>query len=405
MNRIFVNKFISSPLYRGLHSSNQQLYPTSATTLGRFSKSTNRLTSSATPVTAPSLLSPHHRTHHDYRSTQTLPRKLDNHKKSGHSTSAINVSVASSQQHRRDSAPVHIPSHNTGPAKPARTYKALNRSKSFNVHGLNGTNDPSPIYIEKLTHQHRHSPGTAAALAASSMYKSNPHLNEEKPQLKSPSIVNLISRSQRDLSKIDEDSDHQQQQHRVFHYNHINKASHMPSPTSNGHHPVGGAEKRSTFMRGLQDQAPDLYRNIHGDEDVRRPLGATKYTPGRVDHESSLGSRSPVTHLNKDIASIVRRGSTSTDDYSETYKITSKSDDPRRPSITNTVHSFTKKTLPSRNGGRGKETIESNERKTVTTSRYNSSDALPSRYQSRNSIHAEGGIAPGPVVIELRNRM
>lgn len=380
--RIFGNDLHFQFHCRGLHSSNQQLYPTSAsTTLGRFSKSTNRLSSAPTAATS-SLLSPHHRTHHDYRSTQTLPRKLDQHKKSAHSASAVNVSVAT----RRDSAvPVHIPIHNTGPAKPARTYKALNRSKSFNVHGLNGTNDPSPIYIEKLT-QPRHIPITA-------MYKSNPHLNEDKTQLKSPSIVNLISRSQRDLSKIDEDSD-QQQQHRVFHYNHINKASHSPAPS---------AEKRSTFMRGLQDQAPELYRNMHGDDDLRRSLATNKYTAGRVDRESSLGSRSPVTHLNKDIASIVRRGSASTDDYSETYKITSKSDDPRRPSITNTVHSFTKKTVPSRNGGRGKETIESNERKTVTTSRYKSSDALPSRYQPR---HGDAGMtAAGPVVIELRNRM
>lgn len=318
---------------------------------------------------------------------------------------------------------------NTGPAKPARTYKALNRSKSFNVHGLNGTNDPSPIYIEKLT---RHTPphiitapsalGAHHATSSSSMmYKSSPHLNDEKPQLKSPSIVNLISRSQRDLSKIDEDSSiisdpQHQQQHssRVFHYNLMNRAT----PPNNG----GSIEKRSTFLRGLHDQAPDLYRTIQngGDgEDARRAATnnttTTMFIPGRLERESSLGSRSPVTHLNKDTASIVRRGSTSTDDYSETYKITSKSDDPRRPSVTNTVHSFTKKTVPARNGLRGKETIESNERKSVTTSRYSkASDPIQqsSRYvpRSTNGGHhqhhvVDGGLAPGPVVIELRNRM
>lgn len=381
-------------LNSGLHSSNQQLYPasSSANTLGRFSKSTNRLTST-TP--ASTLLSPHHRTHHDYRSTQTLPRKLDSHKKSSvHSASAINVSTlagTNNTQPRRDSAH-NQPILNTGPAKPARTYKALNRSKSFNVHGLNGTNDPSPIYIEKLT---RHIPITSS-VPTSSLYKSNPHLSDEKSQLKSPSIVNLISRSQRDLTKIDEDSD-QQQTNRVFHYNQVNRANHTPLN--------GGIEKRSTFLRGLQNQAPELYRTIHGDDEARRS-STTMFIPGRLDRESSLGSRSPVTHLNKDTASIVRRGSTSTEDYSETYKITSKSDDPRRPSITNTVHSFTKKTVPARNGIRGKETIESNERKSITTSRYKSSDPIQStRYQPRHSSHVETGLSPGPVVIELRNRM
>lgn len=45
------------------------------------------------------------------------------------SASTINVSIVNNVKHQ-----------NTGPAKPARTYKALQRSKSFNVHGLNGTN-------------------------------------------------------------------------------------------------------------------------------------------------------------------------------------------------------------------------------------------------------------------------
>lgn len=407
----FITEFFHgvSLRFRGLHSSNQQLYPTPSTaanTLGRFSKSTNRLTST---TAASTLLSPHHRTHHDYRSTQTLPRKLDNHKKSSVHSASVNNLAATHSQLRRDSTPnINVQQqpiiHNTGPAKPARTYKALNRSKSFNVHGLNGTNDPSPIYIEKLTT--RHIPSNP-----SMMYKSSPHLSDEKSQLKSPSIVNLISRSQRDLTKIDEDSDQQQQTSRVFHYNQLNRSNHGPTN--------GGLEKRSTFLRGLQDQAPELYRTIHGGggagEDDARRMSATTTTmfiPGRLDRESSLGSRSPVTHhLNKDTASIVRRGSTSTaDDYSETYKITSKSDDPRRPSITNTVHSFTKKTVPARNGTRGKETIESNERKSVTTSRYKLSEPNHQstlRYQPRNSGQVVDGVglAPGPVVIELRNRM
>lgn len=342
--------------------------PSTSNTLGRYSKSTQRLSS----VPPPSSATHHHHLHqHDYRSTQTLPRKLDHHHKTGNNSSTINVSIVNAIKH--NSPPQHHQStiihHNTGPAKPARTYKALNRSKSFNVHGLNGTNDPSPIYIEKLN--------KSSMMPA--MYKSNPHLSEEKMQLKSPSIVNLISRSQRDLTKIDEDS-------RYI----------TPPPAEPGrmngstvlYHRNNNAnssyDKRNVFLRGLQDQAPELYRTLHGDEELRN------------------GSRSPSVTLNKDTASIVRRGSSSTEDYSETYKITSKSDDPKRPMVTNTVHSFSKKTLPRRGGG-ATETVESSERKTVTTSRYTGDPVSNLRYidaSTRNGAIRNGG----PVVIEVRNR-
>lgn len=288
------------------------------TTLGRFSKSSNRL-NSAPPG------------EDGFRSTQTLPRKLE-HRPTHSST--INVSIVNNVK------PSQI-FNNTGPAKPARTYKSLNRSKSFNVHGLNGTNDPNPVYIERVHRKY-----------SNSLHKSNPQLNEDKVQLKSPSIVNLISRSQKDLTTIDEDQ----------------KYSKYSLSGANGHQEV--YDKKSMFLKGLQSQAPELYKELHGDDENRK-LNGHKYPIDRnlsKERESSLGSRSPIT-INKDTASIIRRGSSSTDDYSEVYKITSKSDDPLRPSVTNSVHSFSKKTLPAKNG-RGFETIESSERKSVTTSRY-----------------------------------
>lgn len=381
---------------RGINGYHQAAPPPSTSnTLGRYSKSTQRLAS--VPPSSTSITQHHHHHHqHDYRSTQTLPRKLADHHKTGNnnnnnntsSSSTINVSIVNSVKHPPppSSTIVH---HNTGPAKPARTYKALNRSKSFNVHGLNGTNDPSPIYIEKLMNKS----------SMPTMYKSNPHLSEERMQLKSPSIVNLISRSQRDLTKIDEDSRYitppadrrmtNGTTTTVYHRN--NQHHHSPPHHHNNGNLSNSYDKRNVFLRGLQDQAPELYRTLHGDEEA---------------HQSSLGSRSPPITLNKDTASIVRRGSSSTEDYSETYKITSKSDDPKRPMVTNTVHSFSKKTLPRRGGS---ETVESSERKTVTTSRYSGEPMSNLQYINGTTTPIRNGVAGvqrngGPVVIEVRNR-
>lgn len=349
-------------------------HTTNSNTLGRFSKSTNRLTTT------------NHNDPDGYRNVQTLPRKLEH--KPLHS-STINVSIVNSVQH---------PAQNTGPAKPARTYKSLNRSKSFNVHGLNGTNDPSPIYMSKLTRNY-----------SNNFYKSNPHVNETAPQLKSPSIVNLVSRSQRDLTKLDEERKYNGYltEKRNYHTNGIN---HNNNITTNGNNYTNGHlyDKRQVFLKGLQDQAPELYKTLHGDE-VDHP-GRTSngiYSPfkysldknGNRERESSLGSRSPIT-INKDTASIVRRGSSSTDDYSETYKYSTKSGDPYRPSITDTVQSFSKKTLPSRNGA--KETIESSEIKTVTTSRYRGEPMSNIRYKETTTDRGRRD-GSGPVVIEVRN--
>lgn len=146
--------------------------------LRRYSKSMNRLAGSS------------HTNQNDYTTTQTLPRKLDNHKPLHSST--INVSFANVSP----TNPVKQPSQNTGPEKPARTYnKALNRSKSFNVHGFNQID---PNYSNQMINENRHQ--------NLSRFVSNPHLSETKPELKSPSIVNLISQSQRDLTKIDRDT-------------------------------------------------------------------------------------------------------------------------------------------------------------------------------------------------------
>lgn len=197
-------------------------------------------------------------------------------------------------------------------------------------------------------------------------------------------------------------------------------------------------------MKGLLDRAPELYKTLHGDEvdDVKNrkiytstPINKINDKKRVIDYsnsfrststnessnrhvsspyyksllngndrvlspspKSSLLSQSPsfreIIHDGNTTKSVVRRGSSSNDDYSETVRITSKSDDPIRPSETNTVQTFSKKTVPSKNG-LSRETIESSETKTVVKSRYVGGDAENGRNYSRNS--------PSGVVIEVRN--
>ncbi|XP_058445205.1 uncharacterized protein LOC131426469 isoform X2 [Malaya genurostris] len=360
--------------------SNSQPPPPTVTTLGRYSKSTNRL---------PTGSNGHHQEHstqsssnYYHSSSQTLPRKLYEQKakaKPLHS-STINVSIVNTV-----SPSPQPPLVNTGPVKPARTYKALNRSKSFNVHGLNGTNDPSPIYLEKVNRNNY-----------STFYRSNSHLDDlqqtpsrhqnESMQLKSPSIVNLITRSTRDLTQSPLYED-ERMQSRTEYYNEYS------------------ANKKNVFLKNLQNRAPELYRTLHGHSngstDPNGPSRDYLNTYISREQESSLGSRSPLT-INKDTASIVRRGSSSTEDYSESYKITQKSEDPARPGVTNTIRNFSKKTVPSKDG-RGMQTIETSEVRTTSSSRYRGGDQPAAlKYQEfRNGMsHGNGGA--GGVVIELR---
>lgn len=294
--------------------------------------------------------------------TKTLsPNHWERPKPSKLSNSLINVSFVS-----------HPPSKTNGilngPAKPARTYKSnLLRSKSFNVQA--GGNE----YRDN--------------------FKSNPQLHrlDENPQpLKSPGIISELNRSSRDI-------------------------------TDEGFNFSKAEDRRKAFLSGLMNRAPELYRSLHGDEiPEKSPLYSS--TPLRengkrlVDYSNSFRStsttdspiRSPlyykhfqnendritpspnfreVSHDGNTTKSIIRRGSD--DDYSETVRITSKSGDPLRPSETNTVKTFSKKIVPTKNG-RSKETIESEETKTVVKSRYIGGDVDRSK-------------SPHGVVIEVRS--
>lgn len=368
--------------------------------MGRYSKSTNRLTSSGSPTKNGYTSAALNESNENYRSSQTLPRKLDHHKQKPISQSTINVSIVNNVK--------NTPVQNTGPAKPARTYKALQRSKSFNVHGMNGTNDPSPIYMEKLTNNNYKNLSNGQSKASlepesrvittttthHSIYKSTPHLNGNlngEMKLKSPSIVNLISRSTRDLSQLN-GNDHQYIDRR---YNSS---------------PFHQADlKKSTLMRGLHEQTPEHYKTSHGngieDEIIQKNI---KF----VEHDNSSGSKassrsSPTVGKDSPIG-ILRRSSNSTDNdnYCETYKYQTLSNDPQNPTVTDTVETFSKKIIPS-NGPvdprTKKETIvERHEIKKVTTSRNaNGSSPSPTSLKYYDVNHHRNG--NGGVVIELRN--
>lgn len=209
------------------------------------------------------------------------------------------------------------------------------------------------------------------------MYKSNPHLvvHEEAAalsQLKSPSIVNLISRSTRDLTRAG--NDHHDR------YSNIN----------NNYDAVDN--KKSVFLKNLHDRSPELYKALEdGGGDQRYQNGNLfKYR----EREASLGSRSPVT-INKDTATIMRRGSSSTEDYSESFKTSTKSTDPDRPGVTNTIESFSRKTVPSPDG-RSATRIESREVKSVSSSHRYGTPTLNGGSRLRNGSNGGNG-----VVIEL----
>lgn len=309
-------------------------------------------------------------------------------------SSAINIAIvnnnvrapSSSSQQPSSSQPL---TSQAGPAKPARTYKSINRSKSFNVHGLNGTNDPSPIYMSKLNRNISHH------------YRSNPHLNDDKSQLRSPSIVNLISRSQRDLSKIDENGFGNGNNYHHHHHNPLSASSHDLRRNANGYHNRNHSPAHYTRNIPVDRRAHSLLRttsdNYRTDIDHVPMLrnghsggGGYKYGIERNyqrERESSLGSRSPLT-LNKDTAAIIRRNSSSTEDYSDTYHKNGRTDDAYapRPIATTIVHNFTKKSHPLKNG-------RTNDAYTTPLSnlRY-----VPDRGLRKNSAI--------PVIIEVRRK-
>lgn len=308
--------------------------------MGRFSKSTGRLASTSNPS--------------DHRFSQTLPRhartpnevpsRLENK-----SNSTINVSIINTVSSPR-------PIVNGGPVKPARTYKSnLARSQSVNIHGVDQSNRRT-------------------------MHKSNPQLNrlDEVPTgLKSPALISSINRSTQNLTEN--------------HENHETNHHHTSRFVRNGYSEQNNEGKR-ILLKNIRDRTPEYFRTLHESEDNWKPANYKRnYNPDIYEPPTRLRDNSSPVRRN-----IIRRGSSSSNDYSETFHTTSRNDDPLRPSVTNTVQSFSKKTIPVKDG-RGFQTIESTEKKSVTRSRYVGSE--PQRLYETERRYNSGS----PVVIEVRN--
>lgn len=215
------------------------------------------------------------------------------------------------------------------------------------------------------------------------MYTSNPQLNKlaEKPiGLKSPGLIssiNTINRSNRDTSEEVYNS--------RFARNGVSD----------------NVDNKRVFLTSLKDRAPELFKTLEEEErDWRPSKHSTPVKNGRVVNGDMY---EPPTRDSKKLVSspshsILRRGSSSSTDFSETYHTTTRNENPLRPSVTNTTKSFSRKTVPLRDG-RGVETIESSETTSVTKSSYRGNEPAKKYYEERRY----NGSGAHPVVIEVRN--
>lgn len=290
----------------------------------------------------------------DKRSSHTLPRHLSRQepptKLDNKSNSTINVSIINTVSSSRTLE---------GPAKPARTYKSnLSRSKSLNVHG---GFDPT----------------------VSNMYTSNPQLSrlEDKPiGLKSPGLISSLNRSQKDISEV------------VY-------------TTRFGRNGLSdNVDNKRVFLTSLKDRAPELFKTLEEDDRNWRPNNfSTPIRNGKSYHGDIYEPPTRLRDTNRVNSppnrSVLRRGSSSSTDYSETYHTTTRNGNPQRPSVTNTTTTISKKTVPSRDGRR-LETIESSEMKSVTKSHYRGGSEPSKTYYEDRKYNSSNG---NPVVIEVRN--
>ncbi|CAK1556336.1 unnamed protein product [Leptosia nina] len=375
-----------------------------SSTLGRFSHSTSRLNPNSETE---------EEREREYRSAQTLPRKLHERKEKPNEKPSSNKYWNRLTNNKRSTSAINI-SNNVpegkayppAPAKPARTYKSLNRSKSFAM-GV-PEQETHPRYVTGMSRNY------------STMYKSNPHLSrlDETPeQLKSPGIVSIINRSQRDLADaVSRETERRRDGLFGARYG-------KTAPINNGHtngynKSFDETDKKKIFLKGLRDRAPELYQTLHADDESDGSRLSSRYgTPSpHYKDRTSEERKIPIyktDSLNRDSSPFVsrletrlkspvnRRESNSSDNYSETYRYTTRSGDPDRPSITDTVETVSKKIVPSRDG-RSKEIIESREVNSVTKSRGYKEPATIKYYENDRPLKNEPRNGVTPLYTERR---
>lgn len=346
-------------------------------------------------------------------------------------------------------------STSTGPAKPARTYRSnLARSKSFNVHaGGSGNTESSSLLLgsrgrdvsnvyKSNPHLHRldesppplKSPGILASISrsqrdlteSSNLDKDDNAFGRNKePYTFSKSTSNLVSNGYVSNTPSTQEAkkklflrglmDRAPELYKTLHGDEdpdIKPLSASPggrlyksTPYKNGNSNNVSSSRildySSSFRSSGKKASPENDSIRTGrivSSSYRSPMtnGVDHVTAPKPSFTSTLNHTPSFRDTNNGTTtSIVRRGSIGSDDYSETVRITSKSDDPMRPSVTNTVQSYSKKTIPTKRG-LSTETIESSETKTVTKSRLRGGD---STQKAIPYSMANGG---GGVVIEVR---
>ncbi|XP_019758899.2 uncharacterized protein LOC109536892 isoform X3 [Dendroctonus ponderosae] len=341
----------------------------SQSTLGRFSKSTSRLVN---------------RSVDEGRNSQTLPRHHNKFEPptrlngNNRSNSTINVSIINTL------APPRIV--NEGPIKPARTYKSnLARSKSLIVHG-----------------------DLDAIRSRSDMYTSNSNihrLNENPSGLKSPGLISSLNRSHKDINDDIYTSRFQRNGDSV-------DSGIRRYPDINANKGFGErTENKRVYLSGIKSKSPEFFKAVNEDDDDWRTKSYTNATRKSSRNFNGTDVYEPPTRLRdthimstpSPSHSVLRRGSTSSTDFSETYHTTTRNGDPVRPSVTNTVKTISKKTIPSKYG-RAMETIESSETKSITKSHYRSNRGESPLSPNVKFYESERRYdSSKPVVIEVRN--
>ncbi|CAB0016621.1 unnamed protein product [Nesidiocoris tenuis] len=238
--------------------------------------------------------------------------------------------------------------------------------------------------------------------------KSTSRLSNSDRHATSNGLITSISRSTRDLTQDDTFSRRPLGAYDQNRY--TSKLNGFTSPTSRSN---VDAQKK-IFMKGLMERAPELYRTLHGsDLDENRttePIRtSTPLRNGKLEYSTSFRSSNTSSPLDRMTStspyyqyrtdspdgvnrSVVRRGS---HDTTETVRYTTSSNNPARPSVTNTVQSVTKKRIPIPGGG--EQRIHSTETKTVTKSKFRS--ATPEYFDGASKYPSSNG----GVVIEVRN--
>ncbi|KAJ8947785.1 hypothetical protein NQ317_015728, partial [Molorchus minor] len=215
-----------------------------------------------------------------------------------------------------------LPRHLTRQEPPTRLEKNNKSNSTINVSIINTVSTPRKLegpakpvrtYKSNLSRSKSLNVHGGLDLNRSSVYTSNPQMHrlEENPiGLKSPGLISSLNRSQKDVSED------------------VYTTRFVRNGTSDS------VDNKRVFLSSLKNRSPELFKTLEEND-------------------------------------IIRRGSTSSTDFSETYHTTTRNGDPLHPSVTNTTKSFSKKTIPSKNG-RGVQTIESSETKSITKSHYRS---------------------------------